>query len=106
MNREGDGDPVGEKEQVRRELERSGRYRLYLWPPHCLQGGDGHSLVGVIQEARLFFAYARKAPAGIEIKGGHPLTENYSALSPEVLLAHDGSSASSGSRMGTARGWS
>jgi nicotinamidase-related amidase len=73
-----------------RELERAGRYRLYLWPPHCLLGGDGHSLVGVIQEARLFFAFARQAPANVEIKGGHPLTENYSVLSPEVLMAHDG----------------
>ena len=74
-----------------RELERAGRYRLYLWPPHCLLGGDGHALAGVIQEARLFHAGARRAPAPIEIKGGHPLTENYSVLSPEVLAGHDGS---------------
>lgn len=72
------------------ELERAGKYRLYLWPPHCLLGGDGHSLAGVVQEARLFHAYARDARNGIELKGGHPLTENYSALSPEVLGRHDG----------------
>jgi len=86
-----DGWLVREAEHYCWELERAGRYRLYLWPPHCLLGGDGHSLVGVVQEARLFFAHARQARAGIEIKGGHPLTENYSVLSPEVLLAHDGS---------------
>jgi nicotinamidase-related amidase len=72
------------------ELERVGRYTLYLWPPHCLLGGDGHALAGVIQEARLFHAFAREAPDGIEMKGGHPLTENYSVLSPEVLGRHDG----------------
>lgn len=72
-------------------LERAGRYTLYLWPPHCLLGGDGHSLAGVIQEARLFHAYARGARNGIETKGSHPLTENYSVLSPEVLLHFDGS---------------
>src|SRR5688500_4243123 len=34
------------------ELERAGKYQLYLWPPHCLLGSDGHALVGVLQEAR------------------------------------------------------
>lgn len=73
-----------------RRLEQAGKYRLYLWPPHCLLGSDGHALVGTIHEARLFHAYARTAPDGIESKGGHPLTENYSVLSPEVLERHDG----------------
>lgn len=72
------------------QLERGGKYRLYLWPPHCLLGSDGHALAGVIHEARLFHAYARAAPDGVEVKGGHPLTEHYSALSPEVLQRHDG----------------
>lgn len=71
------------------ELERSGKYKLYLWPPHCLLGSDGHPLVGVIHEARLFHAWARGARGAIEIKGGHPLTENYSVLSPEVLFTWD-----------------
>jgi nicotinamidase-related amidase len=72
-------------------LERGGRYRLYLWPPHCLLGSDGHALAGVIEEARLFHAFARRARSTVEVKGGEPLTESYSVLSPEVLLAHDGS---------------
>jgi nicotinamidase-related amidase len=72
------------------ELERAGKYRLYLWPPHCLLGGDGHALVGVVQEARLFHAYTRQAPARVEIKGGNPLTENYSVLAPEVRQRFDG----------------
>jgi len=73
-----------------RELERAGRYRLYLWPPHCILGSDGHPLVGVIHEARLFHAWARGARSWIESKGDLPLTENYSVLAPEVLLRHDG----------------
>ncbi|MGH7555509.1 MAG: nicotinamidase, partial [Longimicrobiales bacterium] len=60
------------------ELEKSGRYTLYLWPPHCLLGSDGHSLAGVVHEARLFHAYARVSPSTIELKGDNPLTENYS----------------------------
>jgi nicotinamidase-related amidase len=71
-------------------LEKGGKYNLYLWPPHCLLGGDGYALAGVVQEARLFHAYTRSARAAVEIKGGHPLTENYSVLSPEVLVRFDG----------------
>lgn len=71
-------------------LERAGRYRLYLWPPHCLVGSEGHALAGVVQEARLFHAYVRRAPNRVVIKGEHPLTEHYSALSPEVLDGHEG----------------
>ncbi len=65
-------------------------YTLYLWPPHCLLGSDGHALAGVIHEARLFHAFARGAQSWVEVKGGHPLTENYSVLRPEVLSRHDG----------------
>lgn len=72
------------------ELEREGKYRLYLWPPHCLLGGEGHALVGLLHEARLFHAFARGAQSWVEVKGGNALTENYSVLRPEVLTRHDG----------------
>ena len=72
------------------ELERAGKYQLYLWPPHCLLGSDGHALAGVIHEARLFHAFARTAQSHVEVKGGNPLTENYSVLRPEVLSRFDG----------------
>lgn len=71
------------------QLERSGKYKLYLWPPHCILGSDGHALVGLIHEARMFHAFARGAQSWTEIKGGNPLTENYSVLRPEVLTRHD-----------------
>lgn len=72
------------------ELEKAGKYKLYLWPQHCLLGGEGHVLSGVVHEARLFHAYVRGAKASIEVKGGNALTENYSVLAPEVLTRHDG----------------
>lgn len=72
------------------ELEKQGKYRLYLWPPHCLLGSEGHALAGVIQEARLFHAYARSAPAAVEVKGQTALTEYYSVLGPEVTTRWDG----------------
>jgi len=74
------------------ELERQGKYELFLWPLHCLMGGDGHALAGVIQEARLFHAWVRGADAFVELKGMNPLTENYSVFSPEVRTHHDGRS--------------
>lgn len=71
-------------------LEKAGRYQLYLWPPHCLLGSSGHALVGTVQEARLFHSFSRGAKNFVEVKGGNILTENYSALAPEVLERHDG----------------
>ena len=71
-------------------LERAGKYELYLWPPHCLLGGAGHALAGTLHEARLFHSFVRGSQSHVEVKGGHPLTENYSVLRPEVLDRHDG----------------
>ena len=38
----------------------------------------------------MFHAYARSAQSWCEVKGGNPLTENYSVLRPEVLARFDG----------------
>jgi nicotinamidase-related amidase len=73
-----------------RALEAAGKYQLWLWPPHCLLGGEGHALAGVVQEARLFHAYCRTAQSRAEIKGEHALSENYSVLGPEVLTDQHG----------------
>jgi len=72
------------------ELERAGKYQLYLWPPHCLLGSEGHALAGVVHEAHVFHSFARGMQSWVEVKGGNPLTENYSVLRPEVLTRHDG----------------
>ncbi len=73
-----------------RALEAAGKYQLWLWPPHCLLGGEGHALAGVVQEARLFHAYCRTAQSRAEIKGEHALSESYSVLGPEVLTDQHG----------------
>ncbi len=72
------------------ELEKAGKYKLYLWPPHCVLGSDGHALAGVIHEARMFHSFVRGAQSWVEVKGGNTLTENYSVMRPEVLTRHDG----------------
>jgi nicotinamidase-related amidase len=73
-----------------RELARTGKYTLTVWSPHCILGSDGHPLVGLVQEARMFHSYVRGVQSDCEIKGGNPLTENYSVLKPEVLTRFDG----------------
>jgi len=73
-----------------KELEKAGKYSLYLWPPHCILGTDGHAVAGIVQEARMFHNFVRGSQSLVEIKGGHPLTENYSVLGPEVLTRNDG----------------
>lgn len=72
------------------QLEGSGKYKLYLWPYHCLLGSNGHRLAGVVEEARLFHSFARGADNLPEIKGGNPLTEHYSVFAPEVTTCWDG----------------
>lgn len=72
------------------QLEKSGKYMLYLWPYHCLLGSNGHRLAGVVEEARLFHSFARGAENRPEIKGGNPLTEHYSIFAPEVTTCWDG----------------
>lgn len=67
------------------ELKRGGKYALYLWPFHCVLGTDGHALVGAISAARMYLAFLRATQSNTEVKGGNPLTENYSVFQPEVL---------------------
>lgn len=65
-------------------LEASGRHALTIWPYHALLGGASHALVPALMEAVLFHSLVRAVDPVFEIKGRAPLTENYSALSPEV----------------------
>lgn len=71
-------------------LESTGKYALVIWPYHCLVGGDGHALVGAIQEARLFHSTVRQIQSIVELKGSHPWTEHYSVFAAEVTTRWDG----------------
>ncbi len=67
-----------------KQLEADGRYVLTIWPFHGLVGGLSHALVPSLMEYALLHGLARDVPARFEQKGTHPLSENYSVLSPEV----------------------
>ncbi|NJR25018.1 MAG: isochorismatase [Richelia sp. CSU_2_1] len=74
-----------------KKLSSDGKYPLTIWPYHSMLGGIGHALVSAVEEAIFFHSIARNSQALFEIKGGNPLTENYSVLRPEVLDGADGS---------------
>jgi len=72
------------------KLSDDGKYPLTVWPYHSMLGGIGHALVSAVEEAMFFHNIARNSQTLFEIKGGNPLTENYSVLRPEVLDGADG----------------
>jgi len=68
-----------------RQLDAAGKYPLTIWPYHSMLGGIGHAIVSAVEEACFFHNMARNSQTRFDIKGGNPLTENYSVLKPEVL---------------------
>ena len=67
------------------ELARKGRYQLTIWPYHAMLGEVSHALMPLVYEAFFFHSIARGASIDFEVKGGNPLTENYSIGAGEVL---------------------
>jgi nicotinamidase-related amidase len=67
------------------QLNDGGKYPLLIWPYHAMLGGIGHALVPAVEEAIFFHGIARTSQASFSIKGDRTLTENYSALAPEVF---------------------
>ncbi|MGK7932826.1 MAG: isochorismatase [Microcystaceae cyanobacterium] len=73
-----------------KKLHDEGKYPLTIWPYHAVLGGIGHCLVSSLEEALFFHNLVRHSQTNFEIKGGNPLTENYSVLRPEVLEDNQG----------------
>ena len=67
------------------QLSEGGKYPLLIWPYHAMLGGIGHALVPAVEEAIFFHGIARSSQPSFSIKGDRTLTENYSALAPEVF---------------------
>jgi nicotinamidase-related amidase len=78
-----------------RQLSDGGKYPLTIWPYHAMLGGIGHALVPAVEEAIFFHGIARNSQASFSIKGDNPLTENYSALAPEVFTNQIGEAIAS-----------
>jgi nicotinamidase-related amidase len=73
-----------------KKLKQGGKYDLTIWPYHAMLGGIGHALVSAVEEAVFFHGISRFSTPDFQLKGNHPLTENYSVISPEVVEDHQG----------------
>ena len=73
-----------------KRLDQDGKFPLTIWPYHAILGGIGHALVSAVEEACFFYNMARSSQTQLQMKGDNPLTENYSALCPEVLQDQNG----------------
>lgn len=65
-------------------LEAGGRYRLVIWPEHCLVGGWGHGVQQDVHQALNAWGRQQGRLVDFIAKGGNPHTEHYSALRAEV----------------------
>lgn len=73
-----------------RTLTASGHYALTVWPYHAMLGSIGHALAPAFEEALFFHGIARHSQPDFQVKGDAILTEDYSALGPEVTQDQDG----------------
>ncbi len=72
-----------------RALEAGGRYRLMVWPVHCVVGTWGHNIhVAVAAEIAAWEEQAQRGALKV-LKGLNPLTEQYSAVRAEVPREDD-----------------
>lgn len=67
-----------------RELEKRGRYNLCIWPPHCIKGSIGATIVSELHEALQAWEVEKWRTVEIITKGENIWTEHYSAIKAEV----------------------
>lgn len=70
-------------------LESQGRYKLMVWPVHCVVGAWGHNIHGALFEAVAEWECGVQRGAFKVLKGQNPLTEQYSAVRAEVPAQDD-----------------
>lgn len=66
------------------DLEALRRYRLTIWPEHCLVGSWGFGIVPCVFDAVTKWERQQKKTATLILKGESPWTEHYSAVKAEV----------------------
>jgi len=84
---DGSIDIVGYCIEYTKRLEAKGRFKLCIWPEHCLMGSNGHSVVPAIQEAVNEWSNSTGGSPEWVNKGQNLLTEMYSALCAEVPVS-------------------
>lgn len=70
-------------------LETKGRFKICVWPEHCLIGSKGHALVDPIQQAIAKWSETTGGSVEWVWKGQQLLTEMYSACEADVPVTVD-----------------
>ncbi|HVW70548.1 MAG TPA: hypothetical protein VHB68_16335 [Steroidobacteraceae bacterium] len=70
-------------------LEERGRYKLMVWPVHCVIGTWGHNLYAPLAAQMAAWEERTQKPILTVLKGLNPMTEQYSAVRAEVPRADD-----------------
>ena len=65
-------------------LEKAGKYKLMVWPPHCLIGTPGHCVVDELNESFREWTAVKGRNIDFVTKGSNPYTEHYGAVMAEV----------------------
>ncbi|MDI6976609.1 isochorismatase family protein [Serratia sp. Se-RSBMAAmG] len=67
-------------------LEAANKYKLIIWPEHCLIGTWGHNVHNTLAEALSAWSKKTGKIVNYVFKGMNPFTEHYSAIKAEVVL--------------------
>jgi len=72
-----------------KELAKTNRYTLCIWPYHCIEGTEGHEVSELLKPA--LDAWEEKTGKKVVYiyKGQNPDTEMYSGLKAEVVIPND-----------------
>ncbi|MBM7648454.1 nicotinamidase-related amidase [Bacillus ectoiniformans] len=73
-----------------RNLEKSGKKQLCIWPYHCIEGTRGAALESQFSNMIHFHSIARNTRIKKIIKGQDPLSEMYGIIKPEFAEADYG----------------
>jgi len=74
-----------------RQLEKNGKYMLFIWPAHCRIGTWGHGVQPNLMNALTEWCVSEHAMVDFVTKGTNPFTEHYGGLQAEVPDATDSS---------------
>lgn len=76
-----------------KELERDGRFKLCIWPEHCIIGTAGHNITAPVNEGLDQWIGSTHGTVDWVHKGQNVHTEMYSALKAEVAIESDPSTS-------------
>jgi len=72
-----------------KSLEAQGKFKLCIWPEHCLLGTPGHNVHPVLNEALMGWIESTGKQVHYVMKGENCMTEMYSAIKAEVEMSGD-----------------